>query len=189
MFEKNLKKNWDNFKNNIWRQIERWAALFAIILSVLTFWQSCDNSRNSSKQEAEINKHNEQIRQLEKEKVERESYLDKTNFNIVQNFWQDKPSYTLYNESEKPLTLPPQPSYYMYIPAKLYWIFKDGSRHSTLILLPVSYEHVISQTSTGKTIDEIETSVLPNNFYGKLGHRDCVHTFLETQEKMILHLS
>ncbi|HHG6295399.1 TPA: hypothetical protein ACPXF4_001617 [Streptococcus suis] len=102
----------------------------------------------------------------------RSDYLETTNFNIVQNFWQEKPSYTLYNESEKPLTLPPQPSYYMYIPAKLYWIFKDGYRYSTLILLPVSYEHVISQTSTGKTIDEIETSVLPNNFYGKLGHRD-----------------
>lgn len=102
----------------------------------------------------------------------RSDYLETTNFNIVQNFWQEEPSYTLYNESEKPLTLPPQPSYYMYIPAKLYGILKDGSRHSTLILLPVSYEHVISQTSTGKTIDEIETSILPNNFYGKLGHRD-----------------
>ncbi|MGV3009902.1 hypothetical protein [Streptococcus thoraltensis] len=102
----------------------------------------------------------------------RSDYLDKTNFNIVQNFWQENPSYTLYNESSKPLTLPPQPTYYMYIPAKLYWIFKDGSRLSTLILLPISYENVLFQTSTGKTIDEIETSVLKDNFYGKLGHRD-----------------
>lgn len=60
----------------------------------------------------------------------------------------------------------------MYIPAKLYFIFKDGTRYSNLILLPVSYENVISQTSIGKTIDEIETSVLPENFYGKLGNRD-----------------
>ncbi|MFZ7334410.1 hypothetical protein, partial [Streptococcus pluranimalium] len=102
----------------------------------------------------------------------RSDYLDKTNFNIVQNFWQKKPSYTLYNESSKPLTLPPQPTYYMYIPAKLYWIFQDGYRMSTLILLPISYENIIAQTSTGKTIDEIETSVLKDNFYGKLGHRD-----------------
>ncbi|EHJ52852.1 hypothetical protein [Streptococcus macacae] len=102
----------------------------------------------------------------------RNDYLETTNFNIVQNFWQEHPSYTLYNESQKPLTSPPQPSYYLYIPAKLYYIFKDGTRYSSLILLPVSYENVISQTSTGKTIDEIETSVLSKNFYGKLGNRD-----------------
>ncbi|WP_373760568.1 hypothetical protein [Streptococcus ferus] len=100
------------------------------------------------------------------------SYLETTNFNIIQNLWQENPNYTLYNESQKPLTLPPQPSYYMYVPAKLYYIFKDGQRYSNLILLPVSYENVISQTSTGRTIDEIETSVLPKNFYGKLGSRD-----------------
>ena len=98
--------------------------------------------------------------------------MDTTNFNIIQNLWQSNPSYTLYNESQKPLTIPPQPSYFMYVPAKLYYIFKDGSRVSSLILLPTSYENVISQTSTGKTIDEIETSVLPNNFFGKLGTRD-----------------
>lgn len=103
---------------------------------------------------------------------ERSKYLDTTNFNIVQNFWQENPSYTLYNESTKPLTVPPKPSYYMYIPAKLFWIFKDGKRFSNLILLPVSYDNVISQSSTGKTIDEITTSVLPKNFYGKLGARD-----------------
>lgn len=104
--------------------------------------------------------------------LERNKYLDTTNFNIVQNLWQDNPSYTLYNESQKPLSNPPQPSYFMYIPAKLYYILKDGSRVSTLILLPISYENVISQVSTGKTIDEIETSVLSKNFYGKHGERD-----------------
>ena len=102
---------------------------------------------------------------------ERNKYLDATNFNIVQNLWQHNPSYTLYNESQKPLSNPPQPSYFMYIPAKLYYILKDGSRVSILILLPTSYENVISQTSTGKTIDEIETSVLSKNFYGKHGER------------------
>ena len=98
--------------------------------------------------------------------------MDTTNFNIVQNLWQKEPSYTLYNESQKPLTSPPKPSYYMYIPAKFYYIFKDGHRMSNLILLPVSYENVISQYGTGKTIDEISTSILNKNFYGKLGNRD-----------------
>jgi len=37
---------------------------------------------------------------------ERSKYLDTTNFNIVQNFWQENPSYTLYNESTKPLYRP-----------------------------------------------------------------------------------
>lgn len=116
---------------------------------------------------------NRQTQENNKKNLERNRYLDTTNFNIVQNFWQDNPSYTLYNESQKPLSIPPQPSYLMYIPAKLYYIFKDGTRVSSLILLPTSYEkNVISQTSTGKTIDEIETSVLPNNFFSKLGSRD-----------------
>ena len=97
-------------------------------------------------------------------KIKKEIVIDTTNFNIIQNLWQSNPSYTLYNESQKPLTSPPQPSYFMYVPAKLYYIFKDGRRVSSLILLPISYDNVISQTSTGKTIDEIETSVLPKNF-------------------------
>lgn len=142
----------------IWKNIEKWAALVAILFTIITFIYTFNNDKK--------------IEKLTEDSAKRENYLDKTNFNIVQNLWQDKPSYTLYNESAKPLTIPPQPSYYMYVPAKLYYILKDGTRMSNLILLPVSYENVISQTSTGKTIDEIETSVLSKNFYGKLGARD-----------------
>lgn len=102
----------------------------------------------------------------------RQKYFDSTNFNIVQNLWQNNPSYTLYNESVKPLNLPPHPTYFMYIPSKLYMIFPDGSRMSTLILLPVSYDEVISQVDSGETVDDIEKSELPPNFYGKKGNRD-----------------
>lgn len=120
---------------------------------------------------------------------ERNSYLDTTNFNIIQNLWQSNPSYTSYNESQKPLTSPPQPSYFMYVPAKLYYIFKDGRRVSSLILLPISYDNVISQTSTGKTIDEIETSVLPKNFFGKLGAKDLRKKYTVNLVRMTLHLN
>ena len=126
-------------------------SLVSLVITALMSYQTIDNNLKNQ---------------------ERNKYLDATNFNIVQNLWQDNPSYTLYNESQKPLSNPPQPSYFMYIPAKLYYILKDGSRVSILILLPTSYENVISQTSTGKTIDEIETSVLSKNFYGKHGERD-----------------
>lgn len=102
----------------------------------------------------------------------RQKYFDSTNFNIVQNLWEKNPSYTLYNESVKPLNLPPHPTYMMYIPSKLYMIFPDGSRISSLILLPVSYDMVISQIDSGKTVDDIEKSELPQNFYSKKGARD-----------------
>lgn len=160
------------FCSKIWSQIDRILGLLAFIISIFTFIQGCENDKNNANQENIINKHNNLIGRLKKSEEGRKDYLDKTNFNIVQNFWQEEPSYTLYNESQKPLTLPPNPSYYMYIPAKLYFILKNGERFSILILLPVSYENVISQTSTGKTIDEIESSKLPRNFYGKLGSRD-----------------
>lgn len=142
--------------------------IFSITSLVITTFMSYQTIDNNLKNQ----ENNRQTQENNKKNLERNSYLDTTNFNIVQNLWQSNPSYTLYNESQKPLTIPPQPSYFMYVPAKLYYIFKDGSRVSSLILLPTSYENVISQTSTGKTIDEIETSVLPNNFFGKLGTRD-----------------
>ena len=132
-------------------------SLVSLMLTGFMGYQTIDNNKKNQENNLQT--------------LERNKYLDTTNFNIVQNLWQDNPSYTLYNESQKPLSNPPQPSYFMYIPAKLYYILKDRSRVSTLILLPISYENVISQTSTGKTIDEIETSVLSKNFYGKHGER------------------
>lgn len=142
--------------------------IFSITSLAITAFMSYQTIDNNLKNQ----ENNRQTQENNKINSRRNSYLDATNFNIIQNLWQSNPGYTLYNESQKPLSIPPQPSYFMYIPAKLYYIFKDGSRVSSLILLPVSYENIISQTSTGKTIDEIETSVLPNNFFGKLGTRD-----------------
>lgn len=109
---------------------------------------------------------------------QRNEYLDKTNFNIIQNLWQDDPSYTLYNESQKPLTSPPHQSYYMYIPTTIQRNYSDGGKNEFLILLPVSYENIKTQVLTGKTIDEIETSTLPHNFYAKKGSRDLRETTL-----------
>lgn len=154
-------------QNKPWykKNISIFISLVSLVITAYMSFQTIDN--NIKNQE-----NNRQTQENNKKNLERNRYLDTTNFNIVQNFWQDNPSYTLYNESQKPLSIPPQPSYLMYIPAKLYYIFKDGTRVSSLILLPTSYENVISQTSTGKTIDEIETSVLPNNFFSKLGSRD-----------------
>ena len=104
------------------------------------------------------------------------SYLETTNFNIIQNLWQEHPSYTLYNESQKPLTSPPHQSYYMYIPTMVQRDYADGEQNNFLILLPVSYESVESQILSGKTIDEIEKSTLPQNFYAKKGMRDLRET-------------
>lgn len=154
-------------QNKPWykKNISIFISLVSLVITAFMSYQTIDN--NLKNQE-----NNRQTQENNKKNLDRNRYLDTTNFNIVQNLWQDNPSYTLYNESQKPLSIPPQPSYFMYVPAKLYYLFKDGRRVSTLILLPTSYENVVSQTSTGKTIDEIETSVLPKNFFGKLGARD-----------------
>ncbi len=120
---------------------------------------------------------------------QRNNYFDRTNFNIIQNLWQENPTYTLYNESQKPLSYPPRPSYFMYIPAKVYYITKDsGSRMSNLILLPVSYDNVEKQYNTGKTVDEVVTSVLKTNFYGKLGERDIRSKQYDLSEDFLLEL-
>ena len=153
-------------QNKPWyKNISIFISLVSLVITAFMSYQTIDNNLKNQENNRQTQENNKKI-------LERNSYLDTTNFNIVQNLWQDNPSYTLYNESQKPLSNPPQPSYFMYIPAKLYYILKDKSRVSTLILLPISYENVISQTSTGKTIDEIETSVLSKNFYGKHGDRD-----------------
>ena len=109
----------------------------------------------------------------------RTKYMDTTNFHIIQNFWQENPSYTLYNESTKPLTSPPHPTYLMYIPS----VIKRGET-IFLVLLPISYENVKSQTLTGKTIDEVMTSTLPKNFYAKKGMRDVNESHLGNDVKI-----
>ena len=77
----------------------------------------------------------------------------------------------------------------MYIPAKVYYISKDnGSRVSNLILLPISYDNVEKQYSTGKTVDEVVTSALKSNFYGKLGERDIRSKLYDFSEELLLEL-
>lgn len=172
----------ENLLPKIWNNIERWAALFAIIFSLFSFLQSCQNEKENSKLQ-------ETMANLTEEGVRRERYFDRTNFNIIQNLWQENPTYTLYNESQKPLTLPPKPSYFMYIPVKVYYISKEsGDRMSNLILLPISYDNVEKQYNTGKTVDEVVTSVLKSNFYGKLGERDVRSKLYDLNEALFLEL-
>lgn len=102
-------------------------------------------------------------------------YNDLPSFNIVQNLWSNKPSYSLVNESSKKLFQPPHPTYFMTIPSKVYWISND-STVSNLVLTPISYTNVTEQLDTGTSIGEIERSELPINFYGKKGERDLVQS-------------
>lgn len=105
----------------------------------------------------------------------RSTYNDLPSFNIVQNLWSKKPSYSLVNESSKKLFQPPHPTYFMLIPSKVYWIQKGESKPlSNLVLTPVSYTNVTEQLDTGTSIGTIEKSELPINFYGKKGTRDLI---------------
>ncbi|MFS1663790.1 hypothetical protein [Streptococcus sp. zg-JUN1979] len=109
--------------------------------------------------------------------------VDEAHFTLVQNLWQDKPSYTLYNESQTPLAILPQTRYAMYVPATLEMTSKEGFKQSQLILLPVDEDTVLSQTSTGQTMDALETSVLPKSFYAKMTSGQLRHKAYGTKGK------
>lgn len=100
----------------------------------------------------------------------------KPSFYLVQNLWTDKPFYELINESNSKLDKIPSPSYFMFIPSKIYTTFKNGEVVSLLVLSPVSYEIVKEQIVSGATKNQIVTSRLPSNFTAKKGDRDLVHS-------------
>lgn len=110
---------------------------------------------------------------LSRKNEERLAYDDTTNFNIIQNLWRNDPSYTLYNESTRKLDQPPSPGYMMAIPVKLFFD-TEGAVNSNLALLPVSYDVVVEQVKSGETVGEVETSVLPAQFFAKEGSRDLI---------------
>lgn len=113
---------------------------------------------------------------IARESEERQSYDATTNFNVIQNLWTKKPSFTLFNESTKKLDQPPSPTYLMAIPSKVYWFF-DGSEAadaSTLVLLPISYDVILEQVKSGETVGNVEKSHLPESFFAKEGARDVV---------------
>lgn len=94
---------------------------------------------------------------------------NKPNINIVQNLWTNSPHFTLVNDSDITLDYIPSPSYFMFIPSKLYFHFNNGKRFSNLILSPVSYEVVTEQIVTGSSKNVIVKSELPLNFRAKKG--------------------
>lgn len=109
--------------------------------------------------------------------VDKRTRYDQTpSFNIVQNLWNPtQPSFTLVNESTKKLAQPPYHTYLMLIPNKL--MFQDKKTNtacSILVLTPVSYQAIIEQKDSFKTVGDIETSILPKSFYGKKGERDII---------------
>lgn len=96
------------------------------------------------------------------------------NINIVQNLWTNSPHFALVNDSDITLDYIPSPSYFLFIPSKLYFYFDDGRRFSNLALSPVSYEVVTEQIVTGSTKNIIVKSELPLNFRAKKGERDII---------------
>lgn len=97
------------------------------------------------------------------------------NLKIVQNLWTQTPEFKLVNESSAILNNLNQPSFFMAIPSKVY--FQDmhsNAMHSLLTLSPISYEVIIEQINTGRTIGDISISKLPSSFKGKMGERDVI---------------
>lgn len=93
---------------------------------------------------------------------------------IVQNLWTTSPYFALVNDSDVTLDYIPSPSYFMFIPSKLYFQFENGQCNSILTLTPVSYEVITEQIVTGSTKNIIVKSGLPSNFMAKKGERDVI---------------
>jgi len=112
---------------------------------------------------------------------QRTVYDDEPSFNVIQNLWSSHPNYTLFNESKKKLSQPPHPTYIMVIPSKVIMQARGQTGAvSNLVLSPVSYTNTLSQVDTGQSIDKIETSTLPPEFFARKGVRDLVQSKVYT---------
>lgn len=102
---------------------------------------------------------------------------NKPSIRIVQNLWNDKPSFSLVNEGTAKLDKIPYPTYYMYIPSKVMWYFKDGNSYSNLVLSPISYTTILNQKyNIEGTKSSLSYSELPDSFKSKFGERDMIRS-------------
>lgn len=138
--------------------------LVPIIISIIAVLISAASFLNSRKATS-ISKKNFEINQKDRE----------PNLKINQNLWTKKPRFELINESNSKLDKTPSPTYFMFIPSKLYYFDNDNNvTFSTLILSPFSYDLIQEQIVGNQTKDSIITSYLPQNFFAKKGSRDIV---------------
>lgn len=97
------------------------------------------------------------------------------NLKVIQNLWTQIPEFKLVNDSHVILGNLEQPLFIMTIPSKVYFQDKhSNSVHSLLTLSPISYEVIVEQINTGRTIGDISISKLPPSFKGKMGERDVI---------------
>lgn len=116
---------------------------------------------------------------------------DKNNpkINIIQNLWTKSPFYALVNDSETTLDYIPNPSYFMFIPSKVYFQFENGECQSILTLSPISYNVIEEQLVTGSTKNVIVKSILPSNFTAKKGERDIISSVLGREKNFQVFVS
>ena len=104
-----------------------------------------------------------------------ENTLGSPNLKVIQNLWAQIPEFKLVNDSHVILSNFNQPLFIMAIPSKVYFQDKhSNSVHSLLTLSPISYEVIVEQINTGRTIGDISISKLPPSFKGKMGERDVI---------------
>ncbi|MDT3974103.1 hypothetical protein RPN77_13500, partial [Staphylococcus saprophyticus] len=101
---------------------------------------------------------------------------NRPNIKLVQNLWSNTPSFSLLNEGTAKLDQVPYPTYFMYIPSKVYWYVGDET-YSNLVLSPVSYDAIKEQTNGNEgTKSTISKSTLPKAFKSKFGQRDTINS-------------
>lgn len=104
---------------------------------------------------------------------------------LVQNLWSDNPSFSLLNEGTAKLDQVPYPTYFMYVPTKVYWDVGDET-YSNLILSPVSYDAIKEQTNGNEgTKSTISKSTLPKVFKSKFGERDTINSKIKKLNSQI----
>ncbi|MEJ7185366.1 hypothetical protein WL241_11550 [Staphylococcus epidermidis] len=101
---------------------------------------------------------------------------NRPNIKLVQNLWNNNPSFSLLNEGTAKLDQVPYPTYFIYVPSKVYWYVEDET-YSNLILSPVSYDAIEEQTNGNEgTKSTISKSTLPKVFKSKFGERDTINS-------------
>lgn len=151
---------------------ENFLKVITIILSVVALLvsiASCEHSKEANNISSKALKNNERE--------------DMPNFRIIQNLWTDEPYFELVNEATSKLDSSPSPTYFMFIPSKLYFKFKDESL-SIMVLSKVDYTAITEQIVQSETKSSIVKSKLPKKFSAKKGKHDVIkgQTLEENEE-------
>lgn len=168
----------DKLKDTVSNKMkEKWFEIITLLISIVALgvsFSSCTYSREAN-----------DISDKALKASEREN---SPKLRIIQNLWTEEPYFELVNEATAKLDSVPSPSYFIFIPSKLYFDFGD-ERASIPILSFVDYTAITEQIVQSETKSSIVKSSLPKKFFAKKGEQDIVRgQVLDAEENLEVYI-